>query len=127
MSNKLKKITEKHPLLVFWIIAVLLAIVVIPFAIIVLTKYPDIGKDLCEVIPSNDINTNIVYMVPFALKVSGGIWLALILMGFPATASISAIITSFILKQKEGVKELFKKFRFWSPDISPREGLKIWL
>ncbi|MCK4667391.1 CPBP family intramembrane metalloprotease [Candidatus Dependentiae bacterium] len=126
MGNKLKKVTEKHPLRIFMIIACLLALAIIPFAIIVLKTYPNVIEDIIEVNQGKDINTNIIYSLPFALMVSGGIWMALISMAQPATASIAAIITSFILKQKEGVKELFKKFRFWSPDISPKEGLKIW-
>jgi membrane protease YdiL (CAAX protease family) len=61
------------------------------------------------------------------LKVSGGAWFAFILLAWPATASISGIISAFILKQKAGIKELFQKFRFWAPELSVTKGITIWL
>ncbi|NQV19419.1 MAG: CPBP family intramembrane metalloprotease [Armatimonadetes bacterium] len=126
MKNKLTEFTKKHPIMVYWILAILLVLVILPFAILIFTKYPNFGKDIDTVTDGKGYNTNILYSLPISLKVSGGIWFAIILLVLPATASISGIITSFILKQKEGIKELFKKFRFWSPELSTGEGLKIW-
>jgi len=125
--KKIKEIFQKRPVLMFWILAILLATALIPVAIIIFTKFPDFGKDIDVVTDGKGYNTNILYSLPIALKVSGGAWFALILLAWPATASISGIITSFILKQKAGIKELFKKFRFWAPELSAKKGIKIWL
>jgi len=126
MKKKFTEFAEKRPVLVFWILAILLATALIPIAIIIFTKYPNFGEDIYIANDNRDYNTNILYSLPLALKVSGGAWFAFILLAWPATASISGIITSFILKQKAGVKELFKKFRFWAPELSAKKGIKIW-
>jgi len=125
--KKIKEVFEKHPVLMFWILAILLAIAIIPIAIIIFTKFPDFGKDIDVVTDGKGYNTNILYSLPIALKVSGGAWFAFILLAWPATASVSGIITSFILKQKAGIKELFKTFRFWAPELSFKKGVGIWL
>jgi len=127
MKKKFTEFAEKRPVLVFWILAILLATALIPIAIIIFTKYPNFGEDIYIANNNRDYNTNILYSLPLALKVSGGAWFAFILLAWPATASISGIITSFILKQKAGVKELFQKFRFWAPELSAKKGIKIWL
>ena len=125
--KKIKEIFQKRPVLMFWILAILLATALIPVAIIIFTKFPDFGKDIDVVTDGKGYNTNILYSLPIALKVSGGVWFAFILLAWPATASVSGIISSFILKQKAGIKELFKKFRFWAPELSAKKGIKIWL
>lgn len=125
--KKIKAIFEKRPVLMYWILAILLATAIIPLAIIIFTKYPNFGEDIYIANNNRDYNTNILYSLPLALKVSGGAWFAFILLAWPATASLSGIITSFILKQKAGVKELFKRFRFWAPELSTKSGIKIWL
>ncbi len=126
MKKKLLEFTQRHPVRVYWIIAILLTIIIAPFAILIFTKYPDFGKDIQTVTEGKGYNTNILYSLPIALKVTGGVWFTFILLAMPATASMAAIITSFILKRKKGIKELFKRFRFWSPELSAKEGLKIW-
>lgn len=125
--KKIKKIYQKHPVLMYWILAILLAAALFPIAMIIVTKYPDFGKDLDIVTDGKGYNTNILYSLPILLKVTGGAWFAFILLAWPATASISGIISSFILKQKAGIKELFRKFRFWAPELSAKKGISIWL
>jgi len=125
--KKISKIFHKRPVLMFWILAILLAAALIPIAIIIFTKFPDFGKDIDTVTDGEGYNTNILFSLPIALKVSGGAWFAFILLAWPATATVSGIISSFILKQKVGIKELFKKFRFWTPELSIKKGLSIWL
>jgi len=125
--KKYNEIVQKHPVLVFWVLAVLLATALIPVAIIIFTKFPDFGKDIDIVTDGKGYNTNILYSLPIALKVSGGAWFAFILLACPATATVAGVITSFILKQKAGVIKLFKRFRFWAPDISPKKGIRIWI
>jgi len=127
MKKKFTEFVEKRPILVFWILAMLLATAIIPLAFIIFTKYPNFGEDIYLANGNRDYNTNILYSLPLALKVSGGAWFAFILLAWPATASVSAVITSFILKQKAGIKELFQKFRFWAPELSAKKGIKIWL
>ncbi|MBT3756420.1 MAG: CPBP family intramembrane metalloprotease [Candidatus Cloacimonetes bacterium] len=125
--KKFKEIFQKRPVLMFWILAILLATALIPIALIIFTKFPDFGKDIDIVTDGKGYNTNILFSLPIALKVSGGAWFAFILLAWPATASVSGIISSFILKQKVGVIELFKKFRFWAPELPFKKGLSIWL
>lgn len=45
----------------------------------------------------------------------------------PATAGLAGIISSLIINGKEGVKNLFKYFRFKAPEVSRNEAFKIWL
>ena len=125
--KKIKEIFEKRPVLMYWILAILLATALIPIAFIVFTKFPDFNKDIDIVTDGKGYNTNILFSLPIALKVSGGAWFAFILLAWPATASVSGIISSFILKQKAGIIELFLKFRFWAPELSAIKGIKIWL
>jgi CAAX protease family protein len=125
--KKIQEIFEKRPVLMFWILAILLATALIPIAIVIFTKFPNFGTDIDIVTDGKGYNTNIIYSLPIALKVSGGAWFAFILLAWPATASVSGIITAFILKQKAGIKELFQKFRFWAPELSIKKGIIIWL
>jgi len=127
MITKFKKFAEKHQVLTYWLLAILFAIIIIPAALLVFTSFPNFGKDIMEVTDGKGYNTNILYSLPIALKVSGGIWFVLVLLAWPATASISAIAASLILKGKQGVKELFSRFRFWAPEISSKKGLSIWV
>jgi len=127
MITKFKNFAQKHQVLTFWLLAILFAIIIIPAALLVFTSFPNFGKDIMEVTDGKGYNTNILYSLPIALKVSGGALFALILLAWPATSSISAIITSLILKGKQGVKELFGRFRFWAPEISFKKGISIWL
>ncbi|MDP8267771.1 MAG: hypothetical protein P9L97_03480 [Candidatus Tenebribacter davisii] len=73
MKKKLTEYTEKHPVLVYWILAILLATALIPIAIIIFTKFPDFGKDIDIVTDGKGYNTNILFSLPIALKVSGGV------------------------------------------------------
>ncbi|MCF7793531.1 MAG: CPBP family intramembrane metalloprotease [Candidatus Cloacimonetes bacterium] len=123
----LKNCLEKRPVLSFWLLAIILAVLVIPYGFLVFTHFPNFGSDIDAVTEGKGYNTNILYSIPIALKVHGGIWYALILLLWPATASISALIISYILKKKQGLKELFSRFRFWSSKISLRKGVSIWL
>jgi len=125
--KKIKEVFEKHPVLMYWILAILLATALIPIAFIIFTKFPDFGKDIDIVTDGKGYNTNILFSLPIVLKVSGGAWFAFILLAWPATASVSGIITSFIIKQKAGIIELFQKFRFWAPELSTKKGITIWL
>lgn len=118
---------EKRPVLSFWILAIVLAILVIPFAFLVFSHYPNFGEDIETVTEGKGYNTNILYSLPIALKVPGGIWYAVILLLWPATASISAFIVSYILNKKQGIKQLLSRFRFWSSKISYKKGISIWL
>jgi len=127
MKKKIIEFTQKHPVWMFWIIAILLAIVVAPIAIFVFMSFPDFGKDISTVTDGRGYNTNILFSLPIALKVAGGGWFAFMMLLMPATASLSAIITSYIMNGKAGIKNLFKRFRFWSPKLSTKAGLKIWI
>lgn len=125
--KKFRKFTENHQVLTFWLLAMIIAALIIPIALFVFNTYPNFGKDMTEITNGKGYNTNILYSLPIALKVSGGIWFALVLLAWPATASISAILTSLFLKGKQGVKELFSRFRFWAPEISFKKGITVWI
>ncbi len=126
MAKKFKTIIENYPILTFWILAIILVLIMIPVEIWIFTHFSNFGADMDAVTNGRGYNTNILFSIPIALKVSGGIFFAFILLYLPATAAISAIITSLILKGKQGLNELFKNFRFWSPELSKKEGFKIW-
>ena len=125
--KKIKEIYQSHPVLMFWILAILLATGLIPITIIIFTNFPNFGEDIDIVTEGKGYNTNIVYSLPIALKVTGGAWIAFILLACPATASISGFISSFILKKKKGIKNLLRRFRFWAPEIAARKGIMVWL
>ena len=46
MKNNLTKLTEKHKVSAYWVLAFILLIAVTPIAFIIFTKYPDFGKDI---------------------------------------------------------------------------------
>ena len=126
MKKKLIELTKKHPVKVFWIISLLLAIAVAPIAITVFMSYPDFSKDINAVTDGKGYNTNIVYSLPIALKVSGGLWFAVMMLLMPFTATMAGVFTSLIENGKKGLKELFSRFRFWAPEVGKKEGMKIW-
>ncbi len=117
----------RHQVLAFWLLALLLALLSIGPAILIFQAFPDFGPDMYEANQGRDYNTNILYSLPIALRVSGGAWFAALLLGMPFSASLSAILSSLIINGKKQVKILFKRFRFWAPDISKSAGIKIWL
>lgn len=125
--KKIKEIFQKHSILMFWILAILLATALVPIGLVIFTKYPNFGKDIDAITNGKSYNTNILYSLPIVLKVSGGAWFAFIFLAWPATASVAGVISSFILNQKNGIKELFSKFRFWGPELSFKKGILIWL
>ena len=46
MKKKIIEFGQKHPVKLYWIIAVLLAILVAPIAIFVFMSFPDFGKEI---------------------------------------------------------------------------------
>lgn len=125
--KKIKQFAEKNQVLTFWILAMAIAALLIPVGNYVFDTFPNVSKDIKEINNGKGYNTNILYSLPLTLKVNGGIWFALILLALPATASVSAILTSLLVKGKKGLKELFNRFRFWSPKLSFKEGINVWI
>ncbi len=123
----MKKFLQKNDIMSFWILAILLSILLIPAFIAVDNKYPDTFKEVDKITQGKGYNTNIVYSVPIVGKVKGGLCWIFMLLVLPFTASLSAMIMASITKGKDGLKELFSRFRFWAPDIGWKKGIKIWL
>lgn len=127
MISKFKQFAQKHQVLTFWILAMVIAALLIPVGSYVFNTFPDVSKDIKAINNGKSYNTNILYSLPLALKVTGGLWFALILLALPATSSISAILTSLLVKGKKGLKELLSRFRFWSPKLSFKQGITVWI
>jgi membrane protease YdiL (CAAX protease family) len=127
MITKFKQFAKKHQVLTFWLLAILLAALIIPAALYVFNTFPNVTDEMDKVNNGKGYNTNILYSLPIALKVTGGAWFALVLLAWPATASISAVLTSLLLKGKKGLKELLSRFRFWSPKLTFKQGIKVWI
>ena len=127
MITKFKQFAQKHQVLTFWILAMAIATLLIPVGNYIFDTFPDVSKDIKTINNGKAYNTNILYSLPLALKVTGGLWFTLILLALPATASISALLTSNIIKGKKGLKELLSRFRFWSPKLSFKQGITVWI
>ena len=66
--KKIKKIAKNHPVLTFWILAMLIATLIIPVGLYVFETFPDISKDIKAINNGKNYNTNILYSLPLTLK-----------------------------------------------------------
>lgn len=122
---RLRDAARRYPVLTFWLIAVALAALIIPIGIWLLARYPDA---LAEVVrrTGGDLNTNVLYTLPRAAQVQGGLALILFYLTQPATPLFAAFITAALIG-RDRVRELVRGYRFWHPDIGWRSGVSIWL
>jgi hypothetical protein len=125
MDIKMKTFAKQHPVLTFWLISVFLVGFMIPFGLWVSTRYPNSIDELRQ-ISGGRITTNILYELPFMLRVEGGIAWLLFFMAQPVTPLIAALITSYLIGRQR-VRDLVSRWRFWSTDVGWKKGVLIWL
>jgi membrane protease YdiL (CAAX protease family) len=122
--NALATTIRKYPLLSFWLLAILLAVLAIPLAIVtdVSSLFVAITEQTGE-IPT----TNILQALPLASQVEGGLAAVAVMAYQPATPLIAAFIVAFIIARRAGVMELISRYRPWREGVEWREGVKVWM
>lgn len=123
MKTSFATAISKRPILYFWLLAVLLAMLVIPLAILTNAGalFGEIAKQTGE-----SPTTNILHALPLALQVEGGAAAVAVMIYQPATPLIAAFIVAFIIARRVGVMELISRYKPWREGVGSREGLKIW-
>lgn len=119
-----RELARRRPVATFWTIAVLLAGLALPLGIALFSAYPDAMGEIVRR-TGGRLNTNILYTLPVAAGVPGGLALVLYSMWQPATPLVAAFLTAGLVGQGR-LRELTRLYRFWAPEVGWRRGLTIW-
>lgn len=121
----MRSFARRHPVLTYWLIATLLAILLIPIGLVLLESYPTAIDEIVQD-AGGRLTTNLIDALPHTFGVKGGIFVALYYVAQPATPLIAALITASLIG-RERVRDLFSRWRFWSKEVGWKRGLLIWL
>jgi membrane protease YdiL (CAAX protease family) len=121
----MKGFAKRHPVLAYWLIAILLAGLLIPIGLVLLELYPSAFDEAIQD-AGGRLTTNIIDALPHVLGVRGGIALFLFYLAQPATPLIAALITASLIG-RERVRDLASRWRFWAKEVGWKKGLSLWL
>jgi uncharacterized protein len=120
-----RRLAGRRPVLTYWLLATSFAALILPVGLMLFGRYPNAISEIAER-SGGDLNTNILYSVPIAARVQGGLPLVLLFLAQPATPLLAAFLTAWLIG-RDRVRDLVLRYRFWAPGIGWRRGLPIWL
>ncbi|WP_410812721.1 CPBP family intramembrane glutamic endopeptidase [Micromonospora sp. 067-2] len=112
-----------RPVLWFWLIAVAIELVVIP---VFLLSGAQEGVDAALTATGTDFNTDLVTAFRLVLndhRAMAGVVLSLIQVAAPDIA----VLMVGLLAGRHHLRQVARRWRFWSPATGWRRGLRIWL
>ena len=116
---------RQHPVLTYWLVATVLAGLLIPVGLVLLEMYPTALDEIVEHADGR-LTTNLIDALPHTFGVKGGVPFALYYVAQPATPLLAALITASLIG-RERIRDLLSRYRFWSKEVGWKRGLLIWL
>ncbi len=121
---QLKNFVKRHPVLIYWLLAMFLAALFPLLSLPLANLYPHAIDDLVQ--KSGKFETIIPYLLRDCLQVEGGLVFFLFMVVQTATPAIAALITAALQGKQEFVA-LTSRWRFWSKSVGWKKGLLWWL
>lgn len=114
---------HRHPVAVFWLVAVGLELLLIPL-FLVSGADAEIQRGLDTA--GLDFNTDLVTAGRVVAAEPAALWGVLLSLGQVASPDLAVLLVAGLVLQGGALREVTRRFRFWSPEVGAARGLRLW-